>query len=422
MAGSLGCSGATRHKQRPRDIVPDQGGRFLHPNAPAGAHERPPSLAGEATAVEKGNGLMRRLNLIVLAVALALTSALQTAHGEDLGTAFTYQGQLKEGGTPADGTYDFLFRLFDSAMDGGGGGTQVGGDVTVDGLAVTDGLFTVELDFGDTVFGGQARWLEIGVRSFGPGGPYTTLLPRQPLTAAPYAQYALNSPESAWEQGDGVISFDGDVGIGIDGPLLDLHVHEQLTGARAAGGSSLGASIVTLADLLRFVYLESNAGADHLVWDSISSLLFETESSMLHVRTEHMRITANGYVGIGTSTPWYKLHVDNGTDVEPGGGGFMAIGPVDGANLAFDGNEIMARDDEQTATLFLNNDGGDVLISANGSGNVGIGTSSPAHRLEIYANETPTALKVTQDGAGAVADFRATSTGAISAPRSRSRA
>ena len=51
---------------------------------------------------------------------------------------------------------------------------------------VTNGLFTVTLDFGTAAFQGDARWLQIAVRPTG-GGSYTTLAPRQALTATPYA-------------------------------------------------------------------------------------------------------------------------------------------------------------------------------------------------------------------------------------------
>ena len=97
------------------------------------------------------------------------------------GTAFTYQGQLNTNGIPANGSFDFQFKLFDAA----GGGTQVGTTQNANAVAVSQGVFTTALDFG-AVFDGQARWLEIAVRPAG-GGGYTLLAPRQPLTATPYA-------------------------------------------------------------------------------------------------------------------------------------------------------------------------------------------------------------------------------------------
>jgi hypothetical protein len=97
------------------------------------------------------------------------------------GTAFTYQGYLEDEETPANGTYTLCFSLWtDSSF-----AAQVGGDITLVGVPITDGLFTVELDFGD-VFDGTALWLEIEVQ--GPGDlDYTILSPRQPLTPVPYA-------------------------------------------------------------------------------------------------------------------------------------------------------------------------------------------------------------------------------------------
>ncbi|GIV94152.1 MAG: hypothetical protein WHS83_06470 [Chloroflexus sp.] len=53
-------------------------------------------------------------------------------------------------------------------------------------MTVSNGLFTVTLDFGPGAFTGDARWLQIAVRCTGDSG-YTALTPRQPLTAAPYA-------------------------------------------------------------------------------------------------------------------------------------------------------------------------------------------------------------------------------------------
>ena len=102
---------------------------------------------------------------------------------ETVGSGFTYQGYLTDGGSPANGTYDFEFRLYDDPDTG----TQVGSTVTVDDKTVTDGLFMVELDFGSGAFNGEARYLEIGVRPGGSTGAYTTLSPRQPLTATPFA-------------------------------------------------------------------------------------------------------------------------------------------------------------------------------------------------------------------------------------------
>ncbi|HEX5221938.1 MAG TPA: hypothetical protein VFZ59_20415, partial [Verrucomicrobiae bacterium] len=98
------------------------------------------------------------------------------------GTAFTYQGHLNDGANPAGGTYDLRFTIYDSA----GAGNVVAGPVTNSALAISNGLFTVTLDFGPSAFTGADRWLEIAARTNGLGG-FATLSPRQKVTATPYA-------------------------------------------------------------------------------------------------------------------------------------------------------------------------------------------------------------------------------------------
>ena len=109
-------------------------------------------------------------------------------HAFAQGTAFTYQGRLNDGGGPANGNYDLRFTIYDSPASG----LVVGGPVTNAPTAVSNGLFTVTLDPGSSVFTGPARWLDISVRTNGSAGPYQTLSPRQPLSATPYAVTAGN--------------------------------------------------------------------------------------------------------------------------------------------------------------------------------------------------------------------------------------
>jgi hypothetical protein len=145
------------------------------------------------------NKMKRKTLSAVLGLALVLGALLIVPRGAagaqglepqdtartqaELGTAFTYQGRLTDGGDLANGTYDFEFKLYAAASSG----SQVGSTITKGDVTVTDGLFTVELDFGSGAFTGDARWLGIGVRAGSSTGAYTTLTPRQPLTPTPYA-------------------------------------------------------------------------------------------------------------------------------------------------------------------------------------------------------------------------------------------
>ena len=113
-------------------------------------------------------------------IVLALLSGATTQLFAQ-GAAFTYQGRLNDGSNPADGSYDLRFTLYDAVTNG-----NVIGALTNAATAVTNGLFTVTLDFGSGVFDGDARWLEIAVRTNGATG-FAMLTPRQPLTPTPYA-------------------------------------------------------------------------------------------------------------------------------------------------------------------------------------------------------------------------------------------
>jgi hypothetical protein len=117
-----------------------------------------------------------------------------------LGTAFTYQGQLNDAGSPADGVYDFEFRLFDSPA----ATNQVGPTATVGDLPVAAGLFTATLDFGGSVFAGDKRWLEIRVRPGASSGGYTVLSPVQELTASPNALFSSTASRAPWSGLTGV--------------------------------------------------------------------------------------------------------------------------------------------------------------------------------------------------------------------------
>jgi hypothetical protein len=117
---------------------------------------------------------------------LALSGSLIMA--APLGTAFTYHGQLQQSGSPVNNLCDFQFSLWDTST----AGTLIGTTQTVSSVSVSNGLFTVELDFGASAFNGDARWLELGLRTNG-SGAFTALAPRQGITATPYALRAVTA-------------------------------------------------------------------------------------------------------------------------------------------------------------------------------------------------------------------------------------
>lgn len=130
---------------------------------------------------------MKKIFLIKLTL-LFVIFAFQTTPAQT--SAFTYQGKLTDGSTPANGQYDFTFRLFDAPENG----TQVGADNFVDNVQVSNGIFTVALDFGANSFAnGAARFLEISVRAGTSTGGLTILAPRQQVTSAPFSLKTLSA-------------------------------------------------------------------------------------------------------------------------------------------------------------------------------------------------------------------------------------
>src|SRR5262245_28306638 len=118
---------------------------------------------------------------IILALGLAWLAGLQNLGAQ--GTSFSYSGRLSDNGGPANGSYSLRFALFDAAS----AGNRTGSMLTNASVLVSNGLFSVALDFGPGVFPGAPRWLEIGVRTNGATIDFTTLIPRQSLLATPYA-------------------------------------------------------------------------------------------------------------------------------------------------------------------------------------------------------------------------------------------
>ena len=125
-------------------------------------------------------------NPYVLFVALVMLYGAATAAAQT--SSFVYQGRLTDSGTAANGNYDLQFTLF----DGLSGGTQIGSTQAINTVAVSNGVFSVSLDFGASSFSGANRFLEISARPSGVGS-FTLLAPRQQVTATPYAIRSANA-------------------------------------------------------------------------------------------------------------------------------------------------------------------------------------------------------------------------------------
>jgi hypothetical protein len=138
------------------------------------------------------------VKVIRILLCLWLVSVSINASAVPVSTAFTYQGELKEMGAPANGTFDMEFRLFDAEENGSDLGT------VAKVVTVSQGQFLVELDFGASPFTGDQLWLEITLTGPQPNVPEegVVMLPRQKLTASPYAVQALSVTPGSIASGD----------------------------------------------------------------------------------------------------------------------------------------------------------------------------------------------------------------------------
>ncbi len=255
-----------------------------------------------------------KLNFInraaLLTVLSTLGAQLPTAHAQ--GTAFTYQGRLNDSGAPANGSYDLRFAIFDASS----AGNQAGNAQTNTAAGVTNGIFSVTLDFGG-IFTGTNYWLDVRVRTNGTGA-FAGLTPRQPLLPVPYAIFAntagnlsgtiANSALPSSPIFSGTVtgsSFSGsganltsiDAGNISSGILADARLSDNV--ALRAGGN-----MFTEPQFFNGpIYLNSTAGFDQ---SSAGNFLIDAP----FVVGGRFAVLTNGNVGIGTSNPSHTLDVN----------------------------------------------------------------------------------------------------------------
>lgn len=269
-----------------------------------------------------------KLSAIVAGALLATAAQAQTA----LTGAVTYQGRLDSAGVPANGTFDFIFRLFDAATIGG----QVGSTLTVNDLQVTNGLFTVQLNFGFAAYDGDARWVDVQVRPGASAGAYTLLTPRQSLTAAPFALYALDGGN--WSKVGSAITNNN------TGSFVGVNRTAALSGAEYFGIQAPatttnygGMYIRTDSDQAKPFYGYRAGPSGSTAWTYLDGA---TGDWRVFNGTDRMTVQSSGEVGIGVADPSAQLDITDGSGVvlratNTGTGycaQFTVNGPTDTAN------------------------------------------------------------------------------------------
>ena len=210
---------------------------------------------------------------------------------EEVGTGFSYQGELLDNGSPANGLYDIQFTAYDQADNGTPGITTP----TFLDVDVTHGLFSIpEVDFGEDQFIGDAVWVELAVRLSSEGGDFTPLSPRQKIAVSPYAvqaKYAVDA-YSAFNAAAADHATSADTAGHAD------------TADVATEALSLAAGNANMADVLQF---------DGLDWIPVP--MNQINQSPWNEAGNDVYYTA-GEVGVGIAAPASALHVHSNDQYE----------------------------------------------------------------------------------------------------------
>jgi hypothetical protein len=367
-----------------------------------------------------------KTKLLVILALTGLSTLNPQLSAAPMGTAFNYQGRLAVGTNAANGSYDLKFTLYDAEAGTG----LVGGPLTNAAVAVSNGLFAVTLDFGPAAFTGEARWLEIGVRTNG-SGAFVPLAPRQALNPSPYALFASDAATlggqapSYYAPASGSTAYVAKSGDTMTG-TLNLPANGLVAGAGqfVLSGDKVGIGTATPSATLH-VAVPGSANPIEALNVDVASFTTDpnaTASHFLRIRDVgagdvKFIVKGSGNVGIGTGTPQSQLHVANSVGVArirsetlaanaggvveiaaPGGQGELIFGgttyPSWGGPLSL--NLVNVAEGPLTFGHYFGGSGFE-RMRITSSGNVGIGTANPTAMLDVAGTVKATGLDVGGD-------------------------
>ena len=288
------------------------------------------------------------------------------------GTAFTYQGQLQTGGSPANGLFDLRFTLYPAVTNG-----TPSGALTNAATPVTNGLFLATLDFG-AVFTGSNCWLELAARTNG-GATFTTLSPRQAVLPVPYAIYSAGAAVAASANSVAAASLVGTV------PLAQLPgtvVTNGATGVTVSGSFTGNGAAVTNVNLFSLNTGGALAGTTNYT-TNYSNFSFVLAASPVvgsyPVAVIAADINADGYPDLicansGVTVGTLSILTNNGAG-SFGSNATLTVGFNVGSVIAADVNGdgkpdlICANSGNNTLTVFTNNGTG--IFGSNATLNTG---------------------------------------------------
>lgn len=157
------------------------------------------------------------------------------------------------------------------------------------------------------------------------------------------------------------------VGVNTTAPERPLHIYGS--GAQymrlhsiADGANTVGLELVRGHEL--------SAARDWKVENAAGIFKIATSNDNFQTSEQVLRINEEGHVGIGTNDPMTPLHINNGEDVSLTGDGYLMLGEKNGPNLVMDQNEIQARNNGSSSSLFIQTAAGNTWF---GDGDIYLG-------------------------------------------------